>query len=264
MEASTFDPQFYKSVPGIVAATLIFVQIIKRALGNVSGLKNVPTWCYSALVALVLTFAASYYGVLTLGDDETVFDKVILAVGLAAVASGFWSWLSEPTDPLKESTLARKSSGLLVLALLVPFTVGCGATTQANARHTAVVIDTGVAEAIFAVQDVEKAVYAAGVVDAAWHKEFNVRLVPLLETGQRFNRLIRAWDPSQPMPKEIRELVPQFKTMLDHVVNSVIKDDGAKSRLLEKIAIAQAAVLAALSFLPQTPEVLEIITSLGA
>lgn len=249
MEPSAIDPQFYKSVPGIVAATLIIVQILKRAIGRVDGLKSVPTWCYSALVALVLTFAASYYGVLTVADDESVFDKILMAVGMAAVASGFWSWLSEPTDPIKNSTLARKRSGILLVLLAAGTLTACGAASSENARHTAVVVDTTVAESLFAIQDIERAVFNAGTVDAAWHREFNKRLLPLLEAGQKFNRLVRAWDPSQPMPKEIRAMIPQFKTLLDHVVSTLAAGD-AKSRLLEKIAIAQAAVLAALNFLP--------------
>lgn len=267
-----FDPKWYQSIGGIIAATLIIVQILKRLIGGISFFGRWPTWCYSVLVALVLTFAASYAGVLTLADNETLFDKISMAVVGAAMASGFWSWFSQPADRLEYSTLARKSkesgtgSGLraIVVCLLtgsMALGSACATGAEQSARHTAVQVDTTVATSLFALQDVEKAVYGAGLVAQPWHQEFNKRLVPLLESGLKFNRLIRAWDPAQPMPKEIRELIPQFKTLLDHVVGTLTNGE-AKAKLLDKIAIAQAAILAALNFLPQVPDVTEIINQL--
>lgn len=266
---TTFDPAWYRTIPGIIVGTLVIVQILKRLLGGVPLFGRVPTWCYSASVALVLTYVASYLGVLSDADDN-LFDRLSTAVVGASMASGFWSWFSQPVDRLEDSTLARKAqekSGILraVVILLLTgsmvFSVACGATAAQSARHVAVQVDTTVATSLFAIQDVEKSVYASGLVDAAWHQEFNKRLVPLLESGQKFNRLVRAWNPEQPMPKEVREMIPRFKALLDHVVET-LADGATKAKLLDKIAIAQAAILAALNFLPQVPAVQELFIQL--
>jgi hypothetical protein len=258
MDTSVIDLQWYKTIPGIVIGTMFIVNVLKRMIGNVTALERIPTWAYSIAIACVLTYVASYFGVL-MDSDDSIIDRLMTAALSAASASGFFTWYHNPKDAIGDSepavkasrfSASRKASAVL-LAVALAGVSACGAGAQQSARHRAVVADTAVAESIFAIQDIEETLHVAGVIDAAQHREFNKRLLPLLETGQKFNRAIRAWDPSQPMPVEVRNMIPQFKVLLDHVVSSLTKDDAARSRILEKIAIAQAAVLAALSFLPQ-------------
>lgn len=252
MDVNNIDPgTWYRSIAGIVAATLIAVQVLKKALGRVPVAKEVPTWIYAVLVASLATYASSYFGVLDAGED-TLLASISKAVVGAAVASGFWSWFSEPGDKLKESTLAQGRGTVVALLVAVGLTtMACGPTAQQNARQRAVQVDTAVAEALFAVQDAENAIYQSGLITQPEHQRFNQVLLPVLETGLRFNRTIRAWNPDDPMPKEVREMIPQIRKLLDHAITTLVKDDVARGRLVEKIAIAQAAVLAALSFLPQ-------------
>lgn len=84
---------WYSSVGGIVLATGILVQILKRALGSVTLLQDVPIWVYSVGVAVGLTwFCESVLHTLNGG----LYTDINQAVLFAAAASGFYSWISGP------------------------------------------------------------------------------------------------------------------------------------------------------------------------
>lgn len=101
------DFAWYTSIAGIIAATLIIVEILKRALGNVSVAMQVPTWVYAVTVAALLTYASKASGLLT--DEGNVFALLMQAVMLAASASGFWSWLRQPGDQIGNSEPAQRA-----------------------------------------------------------------------------------------------------------------------------------------------------------
>jgi hypothetical protein len=96
---------WFTSVHGIAGATLIAVEILKRALGNVSIAMRVPTWVYAVLVAAALTHASYALGWLT--DQGTVIELVMRAVMSAAEASGFWTWYRQPGAQIGDSAPAQ-------------------------------------------------------------------------------------------------------------------------------------------------------------
>lgn len=124
------DAQWYGSIAGIVAGTLIIVEVLKRAIGNVAVLKGVPTWIYAVVVAVALTYASRAAGYLA--DQGSTLDVLMSALMLAASASGFWTWLRQPNDPIKDSEPARNADifrgiPIVLLAVALAGAVSCGA-----------------------------------------------------------------------------------------------------------------------------------------
>ena len=123
------DAQWYGSIAGIVAGTLIIVEVLKRAIGNIAVLKGVPTWIYSVIVAVSLTYASRAAGYLS--DQGSTLDVLMSALMLAASASGFWTWLRQPTDPIQDSDAltqrqARRMLPVVLLAVALSGTLACG------------------------------------------------------------------------------------------------------------------------------------------
>jgi hypothetical protein len=131
------DFQWYGSLAGIIGATMLIVQILKRFAGNWSGFENVPTWVYSVVVAVLLASASKYFGLLT--EAGTWLEVITQAVMLAGSASGFWTWLDNPTKPIGDSgpaVSARVNSAvpIILIALIVGGSTGC-ALFGANATE---------------------------------------------------------------------------------------------------------------------------------
>ena len=103
---------WYTSVAGIVAATILIVQVIKRFAGNVSYIGAIPTWVIAAVVAGSLSAAANAWWHTLPGP---VWEVVMQAVMLAAMASGFKEWLDPAkanfTKPMWASDTAAKARG---------------------------------------------------------------------------------------------------------------------------------------------------------
>ena len=101
---------WYSSITGIVALTIIFVEVIKRSLGSVPWLSRVPTWAYAVVVSAALTAITHVWLGRLQGDDLELFSQ---AIGSAALASGIKEWASNITKPLSASTAARTQRGEL-------------------------------------------------------------------------------------------------------------------------------------------------------
>jgi hypothetical protein len=104
------DFQWYTSVTGIVAATIVLVEIFKRFLGNVSYIQRVPTWLYAVTFSCILTACAHLWWQTLPGNDLDLFTRAIM---LAAVASGFREWFGNVNKPLSASSAARSQRGEL-------------------------------------------------------------------------------------------------------------------------------------------------------
>ena len=122
----------FSSLSGIVASTMVAVEIIKRLLGNVPRLRRLPTWIYAVLVSAGLTAASAAAGWLT--EPGPWYAVALKAVGLAATASGFWTWLREPGDQLQDSDRAmaakraaagRPWAGLVLAGVLASTAASC-------------------------------------------------------------------------------------------------------------------------------------------
>lgn len=122
------ETQWYASIAGIVAGTLILVEVLKRAIGNVSVLKSVPTWVYSVAVAVGLTYTSRALGYLA--EQGSTLDVLMSAVMLAASASGFWTWLRQPVDQIKNSEPAERARGYFPVVLLAVVLTGSACTSR--------------------------------------------------------------------------------------------------------------------------------------
>ena len=101
---------WYSSIAGVVALTIILVEVIKRSLGNIPWLSRIPTWAYAVVVSAALTATTHiWFGTLQ-GNDLELFSQ---AIGSAAIASGIKEWVSNINKPLAASTAARTQRGEL-------------------------------------------------------------------------------------------------------------------------------------------------------
>ncbi len=95
--------QWYTSVAGVVAATMLGVSVMKRALGNVTYFNAVPTWIYAVVISGILTFITVNVWRTLPGD---LWQTMLQAVIMAATASGFYEWLNNGTKPLAASAVS--------------------------------------------------------------------------------------------------------------------------------------------------------------
>lgn len=98
--------QWYSTVAGVVAATLLGVSILKRALGNVSGINQVPTWMFAVAVSALLTFLTNRVWKTLPGE---LWQLMMQSVFMAAAASGFYEWLNGPTKTLQHSLIKAQA-----------------------------------------------------------------------------------------------------------------------------------------------------------
>ena len=98
------DFAWYTNVSGIVAATIVLVEIIKRYLGGVPYLKAVPTWLYSVVISCLLVTITHVWWKTLVGDDLDLYMRAIM---MAATASGVKEILWNFTKPLSASSAAR-------------------------------------------------------------------------------------------------------------------------------------------------------------
>lgn len=125
------DFQWYTTISGIILATGVGVQAIKRFLGNRAPFASVPTWVYSVLLAAVLTALSKYFGYLTTAG--TWLEVLMQSVMTAGATSGFVSWLQhldtpiEESEPAKNAAAAARRAALLFLVVSLAFGVAaCG------------------------------------------------------------------------------------------------------------------------------------------
>lgn len=181
------DTQWYGSIAGIVGGTLIIVEVLKRAIGNVSVLKSVPTWVYAVAVAVGLTYTSRALGYLA--EQGSTLDVLMSAVMLAASASGFWTWLRQPADQIKNSEPAQNARGyipVVLLAVALSAAVSCGG----NVAPQLVAAEDAVHDALAAAQDGIERACAPNVTPVAC-RQVNTALVPALRAGAAFNRGVR-------------------------------------------------------------------------
>tara|TARA_Y100000310_G_scaffold345571_1_gene466747 strand:- start:2286 stop:2597 length:312 start_codon:yes stop_codon:yes gene_type:complete len=82
------------SMSGIIGATLIILQILKKLMAEVDGLKVVPIWVYGVAISAGLTVLASK--VLNILPGDNLLSLVWQAALLAASSSGFYEWIKDP------------------------------------------------------------------------------------------------------------------------------------------------------------------------
>lgn len=135
--------------------------------------------------------------------------------------------------------------------LLIALTLsGC-----AHPRHTAVVADTALFELLNETHAIEQTALCgrpscAGVATAptvpgwtdAKSQNFNKQLLPAVEAGRQFNTVIKAWDPSQPAPAEVRNLIHSLGDALA-AVTADFPESPTKGKILANIGKGEQIVL---------------------
>lgn len=84
------------SITGIIAATFVVMEVLKRIFSTNTYFGKVPAWCYSVVVAMALCFVANK--VLNNSDGTPMLPGQLTpllwrACLAAASASGFYSWI---------------------------------------------------------------------------------------------------------------------------------------------------------------------------
>lgn len=244
-----------KSVTGIVAVVgLIVVPLIKRTLGNVTYFKDIPTWLYALVSAVGITLLAKQLGYLVLDPEYDLVQTLMTAGGAAATAGGFFNWINNPTDAIKDSAPAMKQRGeypppVVLLALALGSSVlltGCGAKVYHGVTVGVVTAHT----ALKATQDVAlqgkcgeptappAPVCLSNTAPAPGKDSPNVvvhkALSKAFEIDGKVATAVRDWPLDKPMPSEIPGYLAQITTLINDVIKA-FPDGALKSRVIALI-----------------------------
>ena len=112
------------TITGVIVLSLAIVELLKRLLAKVPYAQLVPVWCYAVAVANVLALLAKYALGTLPGDTIEVLWQASLG---AATASGFYTWLRQPTTGPEAAAESKQTpqrsgggwTGVLLAALAV-------------------------------------------------------------------------------------------------------------------------------------------------
>ena len=135
-----------------------------------------------------------------------------------------------------------RSLRLSVAVVFMLALVGCAE----QAKHRAVVADTGVYTALVAFHAVEVQLYESHQLTADQHQRINARLEPIVIAGRDLNRIVAAWPAGQPAPAEIKTLADQIRGLAFDML-TLLPDGSTKSMLLSALIPVESAVLALLT-----------------
>lgn len=111
---------WYGSLTGIIALTMLLSSGLKRAIGNVAALNSIPMWIYVVLIAEGLTLVCVQV-LHTLPGPLTT--QIYQAFLLAASASGAYEWFfSGSGNATKPLAITAQSAGVRVDAVNMPNT----------------------------------------------------------------------------------------------------------------------------------------------
>jgi hypothetical protein len=113
------------SISGVVAATMLAVEVLKRALKRVTFFEKVPVFVYAIILAI--GFGTLANRVIRMSDGTYLlageYWKVIWACAIAAAgASGFYTWIRNPETVKTASTI----TGMVIMSGLAISSMGCG------------------------------------------------------------------------------------------------------------------------------------------
>lgn len=233
------------TVAGVVAATILLVQVLKPMVGAVPWLNRLPTPVYVILVAALLTMGAhDLLGVLP-GDR---WDLLKQAIYQAAVASGVLEWLRAKGKAIGDTTAAtgpdamtlRSRVGVILLAAAVA-SVGTGCALKAKPRHTARALSVVIHDSLAALGETETALVQAGTLTPEQDRAFARAYVPVLTIGRDLNAVVLAWPEGAPTPPELLELVHQLNAITTDVLQ-VWPPGPARNAIANHVAAVMSAV----------------------
>jgi hypothetical protein len=119
------------TISGVVAATLIVVEVIKRLFKSVPIIADAPVWLIAIVVSVLLTLLANQVFQSLQGDIWALAWSAALS---AASASGFHTWLRKPLEgPAKASTAFAPLLAVVTMLAILP---GCTTRQAALAKAT--------------------------------------------------------------------------------------------------------------------------------
>lgn len=131
----------------------------------------------------------------------------------------------------------------LLIGVLLTLTVGI-AGCAGKARHTAVVADTALYEALNDIHTAEQA--ALDIHLPGWTLEksqaFNKKLLPAVEGGRQFNAALKTWKPGTPLPDAVKTEIGAIGDALTAVLAD-FPVSPQRDRLLDDVAKANLIAL---------------------
>ena len=115
---------------------------------------------------------------------------------------------------------------------------GCGPQTKPILVKT----DTAVYESVKAIHETAMVLGKSGVLTPAQELRIQLALVPVAKLGEQATLVIVAWK-SGPTPPELQQLVRALGGLVNEIVAVIPQESAAKAALLEKVALAQQAIL---------------------
>lgn len=139
----------------------------------------------------------------------------MLAFGLVA----FFAYLKDSRPPSwKDSipTVAEVKKSVGVGAVLLAVMLAGAANTACGPKqyHTAVAANTGLAQAIFVLQDSEIAAHKDGLITDAKHATYKAQILRLLQAGDDLTVALQHWDPNQPAPANVGTAIADVQRLL--------------------------------------------------
>jgi hypothetical protein len=170
---------------------------------------------------------------------------------LSALVGIVATWLR--SSPLrgsvaKDAVDPSRFTGLLLVAVLLLPAVACGPkSASTNPRHPAVVASVGLGQALFALDDGERSLYAAGKVTPSQHKAISGPLADVLQVGRDANAAILAWRPGQSAPQALRSMLPKLEVLTKDAIDALPGEPRAS--LMAYVSQVYAAVALVLTFM---------------
>lgn len=190
-----------------------------------------------------LLMAGSVLGYLSNAPAPATWDWAQWMQALSALVGIVAAKLA--TSPLagerKSGVDPSRFVGLLLAAVLLLPAVACGPkSVSTNPRHPAVVASVGLGQALFALDDGERALYQAGKVSPGQHKAISGPLADVLQVGRDANAAILAWRPGQSAPQALRAMLPKLELLTKDAINALPGEPRAS--LMAYVSQVYAAV----------------------
>jgi hypothetical protein len=137
------------------------------------------------------------------------------------------------------------SSRLLMIVVAIGLALPLAACS-AKSKTTLVKADYTLYQSVKAISDTEIVLSRAGMLTPAQSLRINEALLPAAKLGLEATQALRAWQPGQPLPPQLPRLVRELGDISRIIVETAAKPE-ARAGLLEKVALAQQAVLVVLA-----------------
>lgn len=102
------------SITGIIAATMVILEILKRIFIKNAGFGKIPVFVYAVAISIILATIANKF--LKTPEGESILPGVYWSIVWKAVigaasASGFYSWLNNPESVGNAQPIWRDANG---------------------------------------------------------------------------------------------------------------------------------------------------------